>query len=245
MFWTRKIIDRLRLIAVLLLFLLGLAAIGIGFISERSDAINSGLSISMLSVGGAALFGASLTMLIEYLLGTETSDIREYLLAVERFDSAPDHLTEIAGVWHVYYLSKCESGRVWKYVKYTLYLAQHGHSLAGAFQVNDVLGRKHTYSLSAGIRGDSLIVFSRPKKGKEPDSVEIVFHITADHLPSYLGIQRLITWDGSQALSYSIFTRDPLVDKPSIDPEDFEALDAELERLIERERLIDLRKLIT
>lgn len=236
-------IERLRVVTVVLLFLLSLAAILIGFLADETGAV-SPLQMSMLSVGGAALFGASLTMMIEQFLGTEITDIRKYLIARERFDSAPDHLTDLVGSWHVYYLSKSESGRLWRHVEYTFHLADRGHSLKGAFNVVDDSKRRHTYTLSAGIRGDSLIIFSRATKGQEPDSAEIIFRITADHLASFLGIQKLVTWDGAQALSYTIFSRDRLVDKPSITPDDFDTLDNALEALIQRERLIDLRNYI-
>jgi hypothetical protein len=237
---TTVTLERLRTISVVLMLLLGIAAIIIGLMGEE-ESKQSKSWVAMASIGGAALFGASLSMIIEQLLGTEIGDIRKYLLANERFDSAPDHLTTVAGIWHVYYLTKTRKKATWKYVRYVFHLADHGRSLRGAFSVEGPDSNVHTYRIEAGIRGNNLIIIFRASKGQESDAVEIVPKITNVNLEAYLGLQMLETWDGDFGVSYSIYSRRPLFESEELSDERQLELDRKLQNIGESMRVVDLR----
>lgn len=234
-------LRRLRLIAVVLMLLLGLAGIAIGFLGESVTGIRSGLTISMLSVFGASLFGASLTMLIEEVLGTEVKDIWQYLTARERFDSAPDYISAVVGVWHVYYVTKVGGERVWKSSTYVLTKGESGKSISGHFSVSNPHGQERTYVIEAGIRGDSLIAIARATEGKEADSVDVVPRITNTHLAAHIGTQMLETWDGEMALSTLIYSRMPIIHGDASVPENSISLDEFLLSTMKTQRIIDLR----
>lgn len=207
-------LRRLRFIAVILLFLLGIAGVAIGLLGEHLLRDTPAMVTSMVSVFGAALFGASLSMIIEELLGTEVRDIWHYLTAKERFDSAPDYLDAVVGVWHVYYLTKANGERIWKYVTYALAKGDSGKSITGHFSVLDQHGRPRYYAIEAGVRGDSLIAVFRATSGRENDSIEVVPRMTHTHLDRHVGLQMLETWDGELGISLSLYSRDKLVDDP-------------------------------
>jgi hypothetical protein len=206
-------LRRLRTISIWLIFLLGLAAVIIGFLGSKNVDTANSFSLQLTSIIGAALFGASLSLIIEQLLGTDVGDIRNYLLQKERFESAPDHLDAVSGEWYHYDLSKDGGKRIWQTLKFTLARGEMHNTLSGAFyQEGGSTQRRRRYTIEAGVRGGTLIAIMRAAEGEEHDQIQIVPNITRTHLNAVLGVQILETWDGDLCQSYVIYSRRQLVE---------------------------------
>jgi hypothetical protein len=233
-------LRRLRRFSILLLTVVGLSAVLIGLLVPKEAGTQGAVIATIVTLFGSSLFGASLPMMIEEVLGTETRDIWHYLTSNEKFDSAPDYIDTVVGVWHVYYLSKAEGQRIWKYAEYTFIKAEGGKSIGGFFNVTDQHGVDRKYVLEAGIRGDNLIVVCRASSGRENDGVEVVANATATHLSCHVGIQMLETWDGDNAVSLSIYSRKPLLPVPPATKADFTLLDNHLKRQMKSLNIVNL-----
>jgi hypothetical protein len=201
------VLRRLRAVATWLMFFLGFASILLGFEGGLNNHTVSSLWFQMATIGGSALFGASLSLLIEQLLGTDVSDIRNYLMQNEHFQSAPDHLDTVIGDWHHYDISSVKGRRVWQYLKVTLARGDMRGTLKGSFTQIGPTGRKRKYSIEAGIRGGTLITIIRSEEGDEHNQIQIVPKITRTHLNAAVGLQIMETWDGFLCASYVIYSK--------------------------------------
>jgi hypothetical protein len=234
-------LRRLRVISIWLFVLLGLAAVIVGYQGSKGSADSSLFLFQMASIGGSALFGASLSLLIEQTLGTDVSDIRNYLLQKERFESAPDHLDAVTGEWHHYDLSKANGKRVWQYLKFSLFRGEMNNTLAGSYLQTGPEGNTKRYTIEAGIRGGSLITTMRAAEGDEHDQIQMIPNITRTHLTGVVGLQILETWDGDLCQSYVIYSRKKLVESDHLSADDGVELDRILLGLLKRSGLDDLR----
>jgi hypothetical protein len=234
-------LRRLRFIAIWLFVLLGLAAVVVGFQGSNGPNATNPFLFQMASIGGSALFGASLSLLIEQTLGTDVSDIRNYLLKKERFESAPDHLDAVTGEWHHYDVSKVNGKRVWQYKTFSLYRGEMNNTLGGSYVQVGPEGATKKYMIEAGIRGGTLITTMRAAEGDEHDQIQVVPNITKIHLTGVVGLQILETWDGDLCQSYVIYCRKKLVEDDQLSAEDGAALDKILLKLLERSGIEDLR----
>jgi hypothetical protein len=234
-------LRRVRLISIWLFVLLGFAAVIVGFQGSSGPAGANSFLFQMASIGGSALFGASLSLVIEQTLGTDVSDIRNYLLKKERFESAPDHLDAVTGEWHHYDLSKVNGKRVWQYKKFTLYRGEMNNTLGGSYVQVGPEGTTKKYMIEAGIRGGTLITTMRAAEGDEHDQIQVVPNITRTHLAGVVGLQILETWDGDLCQSYVIYCRKKLVEGDEISAEVGVELDKKLFGLLERSDIEDLR----
>jgi hypothetical protein len=182
-----------------------------------------------------------LSLVIEQTLGTDVSDIRNYLLKKERFESAPDHLDAVTGEWHHYDLSKVNGKRVWQYKKFTLYRGEMNNTLGGSYVQVGPEGTTKKYMIEAGIRGGTLITTMRAAEGDEHDQIQVVPNITRTHLAGVVGLQILETWDGDLCQSYVIYCGKKLVEGDEISAEVGVELDKKLFGLLERSDIEDLR----
>lgn len=217
--------QRVRRSLVVLLSVVGVLGVVIGELLAPENSTWK----TIATFGGSALFGASLPMILEEFFGTETRDIWHYLTANEKFDSAPDYIPRVAIDWHVYYLTKEDGQRVWKYVRYELRPKHAGRSIGGGFTVSDGDGKQHEYRIEGGIRGSNLVLVFRSLDSSEDDAVEVVPDITNSSLKRHVGLQMLKTWDNESAISLSLYAREPLLDNFSGTEADFAKLDTLLE----------------
>jgi hypothetical protein len=236
-------LRQVRSIAVWLICLLGFAGVIMGFLANKVPGLGDSLQYQIASIVGAALFGASLSMLIGQILGTDIADIRNYLLSRERLESAPDHLDAVVGEWHHYDLSSVAGGRVWQYIKYTLNRGDMHNTVNGYWYQEGPTGRKRKYHIEAGVRGGALIAIVRADEGHEHDQIQIVPYITRTHLNAVAGIQIMETWDGELCRSYMIYSRTKLLPDDTISAKDAHTLDGILASLLERSKLRDIRDL--
>lgn len=230
----------IRLFAVVMMLLVGFLSIIIGIMADKEGSKDLFLFYTIISVGGGALFGSSLTMLIEYLMGNEITDIRNYLYKNEKFESAPDFIKVVSGLWHVYYLTMSNSDEIWKYVVYNVISEDHGNSIRGYFNVIDTKNQERKYRIEAGLRGSSMILMSKPEQGNEFVSVEVVPKIINTHLSVHPGIGFLETWNGDIAISYYLYSRQKLVENDSLSNNDFSELYKILNQSLINQKIICL-----
>lgn len=234
-------LRRLRFISIWLFFLLGLATVIVGYEGSKSAAEASSFLFQMATIGGSALFGASLSLLMEQMLGTDLSDIRNYLFQKERFESAPDHLDAVVGEWHQYDISKVNGQRVWQYLKFSLSRGETNNTLSGSYSQLGPSGNSKKYTVEAGIRGGTLITVMRAAEGDEHDQIQVIPNITRTHLNGVVGLQILETWDGDVCQSCVIYCRKRLIEKDRLSADDGAQLDKILSQLMHRSGLDDLR----
>lgn len=235
-------LRRIRAISVWLLFLLGLAAVALGFVGSKIPGNPNSFELQLASVVGAALLGASLSIITEQILGTDISDIRNYLLSKERIESAPDHLGVIDGGWHYYDLSLKNGQRIWQYISFSLFRGELYNTICGHWYQIGESGNRRRYSIEAGIRGGALLAIIRASEGDEHDQIQIVPFITRTHLGPVAGVQIMETWDGTLCLSYVIYSRNKLTGDADLSADDCVRLDKLLEDLIKKSGIVDLRK---
>lgn len=234
-------LRRLRAIATWLIFFLGLAAVLLGFEGSRNPATANSQWFQMITLGGSALFGASLSLLIEQLLGTDVADIRNYLMRKERFESAPDHLDAVTGEWHHYDQSKVRGKRKWQYLKLSLARGDMHDTLSGEFYQIGPTGKRRKYVVEAGIRGGAMIAIMRAAEGDEHDQIQIIPKITRTHLNAVAGIQIMETWDGDLCQSYCIYSRQKLISNEEPSDQDSVVLDRILAETLAQSGIIDLK----
>ena len=100
------------------------------------------------------------------------------------------------------------------------------------------------YLIEAGLRGETMIVVNKAPAGSESDAVEMIFGVARTYSTSFIGVQILETWDGDNALTYSIYSRTPLVDVIDADGA-AEVLFETLDRLKQTNRIVDIGVEIT
>jgi len=203
-------ISRIRTFSIFVLAILGIACIIIGGLSDKDTPEHLKPWLAMAAIFGAALFGATLAMSIESFLGTEISDIRNYLFAREKFESAGDFLDTVVGEWHVYYLTVVEAGIIWKSAKYVLTRDGMQNTVRGTYDVTAPNGALRRYIIEAGLRGSSLILISRPAEGTETEAIEVIPKAINTHLGVHIGMGTLETWTGELAFTCSLYSRTPL-----------------------------------
>ena len=228
--------QRWRRALVVMLLLTGILGVVIG------ELLPEGMKAwrSIATFGGSALFGASLPMIMEEFLGTETRDIWHYLTAREKFDSAPDYIDTVTGTWNVYYLTKAEGKRIWKYVRFGLAKTHGGQSIIGANMLNDAHGDMHNYTIEGGIRGRNLILIFRAKTGAEDDAVIVLPTATRTNLSVHVGLEMLETWDGDSAISLSLYSRRELLPQPPTTEADYAKLDEMLTQQMKASNIVNL-----
>lgn len=225
-------IHRLRAISTFLMLLLGAGGIAFGIYSETQSTQTDPLIVTIVSIAGSALFGASLTMFIDRMLGTDLMDIKSYLFQSEKFESAPDYLDQIAGVWHHYDLSEKDGSIYWQYIVFDYDKDKVSNTLRAQITNYGHDGTPQKYDVTAGYRNGSFVSFMRARDSSEKDSIEIIPGILNRNLKAHLGIQFLETWDGTSAFTYSIVARTKLVPSDKLSDSDQKFLFAELQNLI-------------
>lgn len=200
--------EFLRVFATILMLLLGILSIYIGIVQREQGAVYE----MVFSVGGAALFGASLAMVIELAMGTEIADIRDYLMQVQKFESAPDNLEAVTGKWFCYYLTEEDGETVWKLALYLIEKEVHGNGLHGQYTVKNNKEVARPYQIEAGVRGKSLVIFSSAAKSTEFEPIDIIPTALQTFISVHIGVGLLETWGDRLVLTRSMFSRTPLVD---------------------------------
>lgn len=239
--------ERLRRFTTVILGVLGISLIVIGFLSKDSTLFGSAVNSEILSVLGATLFGASFLSIVDLFMGNEISDIRKYLFKKEKFESAPDHFNIIAGRWFVYYLTKKDGRIVWRLTVNDLSVDTAHNTIAGVSTVQASKKDKtpeRKYLIEAGLRGETMIVINKAPNGSESDAVEMIYGVAKTYSSCFIGVQILETWDGENALTYSIYARAPLVG--SVDDDGaYDVLFKALENLKRTNRMVDIGVEIT
>lgn len=225
-------IHRLRAISTFLMLLLGAAGIAFGIYSETQATQTDPLVVTIVAIAGSALFGASLTMFIDRMLGTELMDIKSYLFKSEKFESAPEYLGQLEGLWHHYDLSEKDGKIYWQYIVFDYDQDKVSNTLRAQIVNYGHDGSAQKYDVTAGYRNGSLVSFMRARDSSEKDSIEIIPGVLNRNLKAHLGIQFLETWDGTSAFTYSIVSRTKLVSSNKLSDDDQTFLFAELKRLI-------------
>jgi hypothetical protein len=197
--------ERLKTIVMSLLFLLGIAAVIIG--TQKNNREIYGI----VSTAGGALSGASLGILIEQLFRSDVGLLCKCLLSNLRFESRPEDSDVCSGRWHVYYASTKNGKRHWFHTTYDLAADTTTGALTGKFVIIGKNNKKRFYSLEAGVRGGSLILFSKAINGAERIAAEIVINATATHVKNFCGLQILEGWDTHLLVSVSLFSREPIL----------------------------------
>lgn len=205
-------IKRLRTFSIVLMLALGVAGIGFGIYNGAESQDGTPLLVTIISIAGSALFGASLTMFIDQVLGTDLADIKSYLFRAEKFESAPEYLRQLDGQWHHYDLSAKDGKIHWQYSLLDFHCDALSNTLRAALVDEGHLGAKHKYDLTAGYRRGSFVCFLRALDSDERDTIEIVPGMLDKQLKAHLGIIFRETWDGIPAFTYSIVARHKLVD---------------------------------
>lgn len=207
--------GKLRSFATVVLGLLGISLIVIGYVTRDQETLGSPINSEILSVLGATLFGASFLGMVDIFLGNDIADIRKYLFRKEKLESARDHFETIAGTWHVYYLTKKNGLVVWRRSINEFSIDKSHNTVGGvtrvmASEADGTAERK--YTIEAGLRGETLIVVNKAPDGSEADAVELVMGIAKTYATTFLGVQILETWDGDNAITYSVYSREKIVD---------------------------------
>lgn len=226
----------MRTIATVLMLLLGGLSIYIGYVQQDQGPFYE----LVFSAGGAALFGASLAMIIELIMGTEIGDIRDYLMRVQKFESAPDYLDAVIGKWYGYYLTKENGTVIWKAAHYSIEKDAHGNGLHGHYEVKNDKGVKRVYQIEAGIRGGALVIFSAAEKSTEFEPIDIIPTALQTFMNVHIGVAILETWDGELALSRSMYARSPLYEGAEDTPEGQAALDKIYRNTAASKKITDL-----
>jgi hypothetical protein len=239
--------KRLRRFTTILLGFLGVSLIVIGFLSKDSNLFGARINSEILSVLGATLFGASFLSIVDLFMGNDIDDIRQYLFRKEKFESATDHFGIIEGRWYVYYLTKKAGRIVWRLAINDFQVDPSHNTISGVATVqaserDSTPERK--YLIEAGLRGETMIVVNKAPAGSESDAVEMIFGVARTYSTSFIGVQILETWDGDNALTYSIYSRTPLVDVIDADGA-AEVLFETLDRLKQTNRIVDIGVEIT
>jgi hypothetical protein len=187
---------------MVLLFAVGVAILIIGV-----QLANARLS-TILSSGGSALAGAALGLVIAQFFQSDLQLLAALLTKSERFKSEATEARVCSGLWHVYYSSMMDGAKRWFHAIYRLDFLEATGELQGSFVVRYDGVRRRRYVLEAGIRGKSLVLFSKCETGNEPAAVEIVSNATSTHIHCLCGVQLLESWDGQWIVSSSLFSRD-------------------------------------
>lgn len=230
-------IRRLRAISTLLMLLLGTAGVAFGVYAKAHNLPVDSLTLNVTSIAGSALFGASLTMFIDNILGTELMDIKSYLFKAEKFETAPEFVDQLKGRWHHYDLSEMDGKIYWQYLEVVLEKDPISNTLRGVFTNHGHDGTPQKYDVTTGYRNGSMVTFMRARDSSEKDSIEIIPGVLNAHLRAHLGMQFLETWDGNSAFTYTILSRKKLVENTTLSADDQKTLFAELKKLIEIQKI--------
>lgn len=230
-------IRRLRAISTLLMLLLGAAGVAFGVYAKANNLPVDSLTVNVVSIAGSALFGASLTMFIDRILGTELLDIKSYLFKTEKFETAPDFIDQLKGLWHHYDLSEMDGEIYWQYLELALEKDPVSNTLRGVFTNHGHDGTPQRYDVTTGYRNGSMVTFMRARDSSEKDSIEIVPGVLNAHLRAHLGMQFLETWDGNSAFTYTILSRKKLVENTKLTQDDQEKIFKELRKLIDVQKI--------
>lgn len=225
-------INRLRAISTFLMLLLGTAGVGFGIFNQTDPTAPPSMLVVIISTAGSALFGASLTMFIDRVLGTELMAIKSYLFKSEKFESVPEYLDRLKGRWHHYDISEKSNEVFWQYLVLDFERDTVSNTLRATFANEGHDGTLQKYDATAGYRNGSMVIFMRARDSSEQDSIVTVPGVMSTNLKAHLGIQFLETWDGNKAFTYSIISRRKLVANDKLTLDDQEALFRELRQLV-------------